>query len=142
MLRVFHERLKSILNNNEILYADGMKSSILYDKDILEIDGMPFDDYILDYANKNNIEVLYNGYQYDYGFKSANELAIRKYNIYPNTIFLPLSDALLGLISNFIDEYDSYESSTFIERAYEVFKLISMELKDLIIIFDMDDNML
>lgn len=139
MLKVKYENLYDIVDGRKIEYVDGDISNKLINKDILNIDDIPFDDFILKYADDTNMPLLYNGYQYDSGFKSGNDRAIREYTLYPNTIFLPLSDGLLGLISNFIDEYDSYESPTFIARSYEVFKIISDEMKGkAIIVFDME----
>lgn len=138
MIQVKYDILKNILlGKHEYLYEDMSASNELRDLKILKIDSIPFDEFIRDYADKNDLELLYNGYQYDSGFKSGNDKAIRNYTLYPNTMFMPLSDPLLGLISNFIDEYDSYESSTFEARSYEVFKLISDELRErAIVVFD------
>ena len=138
MLQVKYDILKDIFKGEHIFEYDNLeKTNELLDKKIIKIDSITFDDYIKDYANKNDLELLYNGYQYDCGFKSGNDKAIKKYTLYPNTIFMPLSDPLLGLISNFIDEYDSYDSNTFEARSYEVFKLISEEMKgQAIIVFD------
>ena len=141
MLRVKYDILKDIVSGLKIEYIDGTVSNSLVDKDIKNINDMPFDDFIISYANKEGLEVLYNGYQYPQGLMSGNDIAKRCYTLYPNTVFLPLSDPLLGLMSNFIDEYDEYESPTFVLRAYEVFKILSDEMKGrAIVIFDMDEE--
>lgn len=129
MYRIKYDILNEIINGHETIFNGD---------EIISVDGISFDDFIKSYADINKKKLLSFGFQYDYGIMSLNDLAIREYTLYPNTTFLPISDAMLGLMSNFIDEYDSgIESSSFLSRCYEVFKLLSDEMKeDTIILFD------
>ncbi len=143
MIQLQEKRLKEILdicNVKTIKYIDGTVNynGTLANKEILEIDDLSFDDFILKYANESNIPLLYNSYEYETGLESRNEAAIRKYGINASLFLLPFSDAVLGLIGRFLDE--SYEpSSTYKERSYELYKLICMELDDCLVVFDMND---
>ena len=137
MYKIYYDILKKIVDGKEILYADGDKNYELIDKEILSVDNMPIDDYLLKYADENNLSLLAYNFEYQSAIKCINDIAIRKYTMYPELNYLPISDNMIKLLSNFLYEYDSYESNTFIERSYEVFKLLSMELSnEAIIIFE------
>ena len=139
MLRLLKSKLIEILNEENVkgVTINGNKisdfSSVNETDTITMVDLVPFDDFIINYSNKNNLYLLDNNYSYDFGFKSLNDLALREYNIYPQTFILPVSDPMLGLLGNFLDEWSLMEDSdihSFIKRAYEVYKLICDELKD------------
>jgi len=144
MIQLLENKLIQILNEcncKTIKYIDETVkyTGMLLNKEILEIDNILFDDFILDYANKNNIPLLYNSYDYETGLIGKNEIAIRKYGYNVSLFLLPFSDAVLGLVGRFLDE--SYDpSSTFIDRSYELYKLICIELSECIVVFDMNSN--
>ena len=139
MLRLLKSKLIEILKEENVksITINGNKtsdfSSINENDTITMVDLVPFDDFIINYSNKNNLYLFDNNYSYDFGFKSLNDLALREYNIYPQTFILPVSDPMLGLLGNFLDEWSLMEDCdihSFIKRAYEVYKLICDELKD------------
>lgn len=139
MLRLLKSKLIEILKKENVksITINGNKTSdflnINETDNITMVDLVPFDDFIINYSNKNNLYLFDNNYSYDFGFKSLNDLALREYNIYPQTFILPVSDPMLGLLGNFLDEWSLMEDCDihgFIKRAYEVYKLICDELKD------------
>lgn len=139
MLRLLKSKLIEILKEENVksITINGNKisdfSNINETDTITMVDLVPFDDFIINYSNKNNLYLFDNNYSYDFGFKSLNDLALREYNIYPQTFILPVSDPMLGLLGNFLDEWSLMEDCDihgFIKRAYEVYKLICDELKD------------
>lgn len=139
MLRLLKSKLIEILKEENVksITINGNKTSdflnINETDNITMVDLVPFDDFIINYSNKNNLYLFDNNYSYDFGFKSLNDLALREYNIYPQTFILPVSDPMLGLLGNFLDEWSLMEDCDihgFIKRAYEVYKLICDELKD------------
>lgn len=139
MLRLLKSKLIEILKEENVksITINGNKisdfSNINETDNITMVDLVPFDDFIINYSNKNNLYLFDNNYSYDFGFKSLNDLALREYNIYPQTFILPVSDPMLGLLGNFLDEWSLMEDCDihgFIKRAYEVYKLICDELKD------------
>ncbi|MCR5706591.1 MAG: hypothetical protein K6G48_07335 [Acholeplasmatales bacterium] len=151
MLNILKDRLISILNEeniNSITLTDGRivdDFNTLKEDDSIDLVGdTRFDDFILSYANKKNLYLLANDYAYDFGFKSLNDMAIREYNVCPQTYIMPISDALLSLIGNFLDEYTTLEDSDakgFIKRSYEAYKIICDELKDrFIVTFNMNET--
>ena len=139
MLRLLKSKLIEILKKENVksITINGNKTSdfsnINETDNITMVDLVPFDDFIINYSNKNNLYLFDNNYSYDFGFKSLNDLALKEYNIYPQTFILPVSDPMLGLLGNFLDEWSLMEDCDihgFIKRAYEVYKLICDELKD------------
>ena len=139
MLRLLKSKLIEILKKENVksITINGNKTSdfsnINETDNITMVDLVPFDDFIINYSNKNNLYLFDNNYSYDFGFKSLNDLALKEYNIYPQTFILPVSDPMLGLLGNFLDEWSLMEDCDihgFIKRAYADYKLICDELKD------------
>ena len=71
-------------------------------------------------------------------------MAIREYNVYPQIINFPISDALINLLGNFLDEYSELSSEdikSYIRRSYEVYKIISDELNEnYLVIYGMNED--
>ncbi len=138
MLKILKDKLNDILNKENVkeLILDNNRIVTNFDElglydNIIMVDDIKFDDFILNYANKNNLYLLSNNYSYDFGFISLNDKAIKEYGLYPQNYIMPLSDGILELIGNFLDEYETYEiSNSFKNRSYELYKLICEELKD------------
>ncbi len=154
MLNILKEDILNILKEENAKEVGLLDGRIINDFNLLKeddtitlVDGISFNDFILNYANKKDLYLLENDYYYDFGFKSLNDKAIKEYNIYPQTYIMPISDSLLSLIGSFCDEYSILEDSDikgFIKRSYEVYKIICSELKDrFIVIYNIsEDNLL
>ncbi len=138
-MRINSDVLNKILKFNDVVKYESIE--ILYDgnnlinDEIISINEVDFESFILDYSNKNNKYLLYYNYESSSILYSKNDKALREFGYEASLFLLPLSDAVLGLIGRLQDEY--YErvlSKSFFERSYELYKLIGMDLNEEFII--------
>jgi hypothetical protein len=85
MLNILKEDILNILkeeNAKEVGLLDGRNINdfnlLKEDDTITLVDGISFNDFILNYANKKDLYLLENDYYYDFGFKSLNDKAIKE----------------------------------------------------------------
>lgn len=138
-MRINSDVLNKILKFNDVVKYESIE--ILYDgnnlinDEIISINEVDFEGFILDYSNKNNKYLLYYNYESSSILYSKNDKALREFGYEASLFLLPLSDTVLGLIGRLQDEY--YErglSKFFFERSYELYKLIGMDLNEEFII--------
>ncbi len=151
MLGILKDRLINILKEENVNSITLDNGNIINDFNLINesdtvtyVDNLTFTGFITKYADKNNLYLLENNYYYEFGFKSLNSLAIREYNVYPQIINFPISDALINLLGNFLDEYSELSSEdikSYIRRSYEVYKIISDELNEnYLVIYGMNED--
>ncbi len=151
MLSILKDRLLSILKEENVNSITLDNGNVINDFNIIDendtityVDNETFLGFITKYADKNDLYLLENNYYYEFGFKSLNSKAIREYNIYPQIITFPISDALINLIGNFLDEYSELleeDITSYIRRSYEAYKIISDELNEgYLVIYGMNEE--